>query len=114
MRTSSTSSGSYLLRRLRGESAKKARYPALLDPRGVEEHLRQGEVPRSPSPVDVQQGGRQHRVAEAERRRGELRRDATTVQPRVGGREERGITEALAHDRDFEQAGFTALLRRDR
>ena len=25
--------------------------------------------------------------------------------------EERGITEALAHDRDFEQAGFTALLR---
>lgn len=26
--------------------------------------------------------------------------------------EERGITEALAHDRDFEQAGFTALLRR--
>ena len=28
--------------------------------------------------------------------------------------EERGITEALAHDRDFEQAGFTALLRRSR
>jgi len=28
--------------------------------------------------------------------------------------EERGITEALAHDRDFEQAGFTALLRRNR
>ena len=27
-------------------------------------------------------------------------------------KEERGITEALAHDRDFEQAGFTALLRR--
>jgi predicted nucleic acid-binding protein len=26
--------------------------------------------------------------------------------------EERGITDALAHDRDFEQAGFTALLRR--
>ena len=25
--------------------------------------------------------------------------------------EERGITEALAYDRDFEQAGFTALLR---
>lgn len=25
--------------------------------------------------------------------------------------EERGITEALAHDRDFEQAGFTALFR---
>ena len=25
--------------------------------------------------------------------------------------EERGITEALAHDRDFEQAGFVALLR---
>ncbi len=25
--------------------------------------------------------------------------------------EERGITDALAHDRDFEQAGFTALLR---
>ena len=25
--------------------------------------------------------------------------------------EERGINEALAHDRDFEQAGFTALLR---
>ena len=25
--------------------------------------------------------------------------------------EERNITEALAHDRDFEQAGFTALLR---
>ena len=24
---------------------------------------------------------------------------------------ERGITEALAYDRDFEQAGFTALLR---
>lgn len=28
--------------------------------------------------------------------------------------EERGITDALAHDRDFEQAGFTALLRRSR
>ena len=28
--------------------------------------------------------------------------------------EERGITEALAHDRDFEQAGFTSLLRRSR
>ena len=27
--------------------------------------------------------------------------------------EERGITEALAHDRDFEQAGFVALLRED-
>ena len=27
--------------------------------------------------------------------------------------EERGITEALAYDRDFEQAGFTALLRAD-
>ena len=27
--------------------------------------------------------------------------------------EERGITEALAHDRDFDQAGFTALLRRN-
>ena len=27
--------------------------------------------------------------------------------------EERGITEALAYDRDFEQAGFTALLRHD-
>lgn len=27
--------------------------------------------------------------------------------------EERGITEALAYDRDFEQAGFTALLRQD-
>lgn len=27
--------------------------------------------------------------------------------------EERGITEALAYDRDFEQAGFTALLRDD-
>ena len=27
--------------------------------------------------------------------------------------EERGITEALAHDRDFEQAGFIALLRND-
>ena len=26
--------------------------------------------------------------------------------------EERGITEALAYDRDFEQAGFVALLRR--
>ena len=26
--------------------------------------------------------------------------------------EQRGITEALAYDRDFEQAGFTALLRR--
>ena len=26
--------------------------------------------------------------------------------------EERGITDALAHDRDFEQAGFAALLRR--
>ena len=25
--------------------------------------------------------------------------------------EERGITEALAHDHDFEQAGFVALLR---
>ncbi len=25
--------------------------------------------------------------------------------------EERGITDALAHDRDFEQAGYTALLR---
>ena len=25
--------------------------------------------------------------------------------------EERGITEALAYDRDFEQAGFVALLR---
>ena len=28
--------------------------------------------------------------------------------------EERGITEALAYDRDFEQAGFVALLRGDR
>ena len=28
--------------------------------------------------------------------------------------EERGITEALAYDRDFEQAGFTALLRQNR
>ena len=28
--------------------------------------------------------------------------------------EGRGITDALAHDRDFEQAGFTALLRRSR
>ena len=28
--------------------------------------------------------------------------------------EERGITEALAYDRDFEQAGFVALLREDR
>ena len=28
--------------------------------------------------------------------------------------EERGITEALAYDRDFEQAGFTALLRENR
>ena len=28
--------------------------------------------------------------------------------------EERSITEALAYDRDFEQAGFVALLRRDR
>ena len=28
--------------------------------------------------------------------------------------EERGISEALAYDRDFEQAGFTALLRDDR
>ena len=27
--------------------------------------------------------------------------------------EERGIAEALAYDRDFEQAGFTALLRHD-
>ena len=27
--------------------------------------------------------------------------------------EERGIGEALAHDRDFEQAGFSALLRAD-
>ena len=27
--------------------------------------------------------------------------------------EERDITEALAHDRDFEQAGFVALLRID-
>ena len=27
--------------------------------------------------------------------------------------EERGITEALAYDRDFEQAGFVALLRQD-
>ena len=27
--------------------------------------------------------------------------------------EERGISEALAYDRDFEQAGFTALLRDD-
>ena len=27
--------------------------------------------------------------------------------------EERDITEALAYDRDFEQAGFTALLRED-
>ena len=27
--------------------------------------------------------------------------------------EERGITDALAYDRDFEQAGFTALLRDD-
>ena len=27
--------------------------------------------------------------------------------------EERNITEALAYDRDFEQAGFTALLRQD-
>ena len=27
--------------------------------------------------------------------------------------EERGIGEALAHDRDFEQAGFSALLRDD-
>ena len=27
--------------------------------------------------------------------------------------EERGITEALAYDRDFEQAGFAALLRSD-
>ena len=27
--------------------------------------------------------------------------------------EERGITEALAYDRDFEQAGFTAVLRDD-
>ena len=27
--------------------------------------------------------------------------------------EERGITDALAHDRDFEQAGLTALLRRN-
>ena len=27
--------------------------------------------------------------------------------------EERGVTSALAHDRDFEQAGFTALLRQD-
>ena len=27
--------------------------------------------------------------------------------------EERGITEALAYDRDFEQAGFAALLRED-
>ena len=27
--------------------------------------------------------------------------------------EERGITEALAYDRDFEQAGFVALLRED-
>lgn len=28
--------------------------------------------------------------------------------------EERGITEALAYDRDFEQAGFVALLREER
>ncbi|MCQ3805385.1 MAG: PIN domain-containing protein [Acidimicrobiia bacterium] len=28
--------------------------------------------------------------------------------------EERGISEALAYDRDFEQAGFTALLRGER
>ena len=28
--------------------------------------------------------------------------------------EERGMSEALAYDRDFEQAGFTALLREDR
>ncbi len=28
--------------------------------------------------------------------------------------EERAITEALAHDRDFEQAGFIALMREDR
>ena len=28
--------------------------------------------------------------------------------------EERTITEALAYDRDFEQAGFTALLREGR
>ena len=28
--------------------------------------------------------------------------------------EQRGITDALAHDRDFEQAGFVALLRADR
>ena len=28
--------------------------------------------------------------------------------------EERDITEALAHDRDFEQAGFRALLRENR
>ena len=27
--------------------------------------------------------------------------------------EQRGITDALAHDRDFEQAGFVALLRAD-
>ena len=27
--------------------------------------------------------------------------------------EQRGITDALAHDRDFEQAGFAALLRQD-
>ena len=27
--------------------------------------------------------------------------------------EERGLTEALAYDRDFEQAGFIALLRGD-
>ena len=27
--------------------------------------------------------------------------------------EERGISEALAYDRDFEQAGFTALLRHE-
>jgi predicted nucleic acid-binding protein len=25
--------------------------------------------------------------------------------------QERGLSEALTHDRDFEQAGFTALLR---
>lgn len=28
--------------------------------------------------------------------------------------EERGITEALAYDLDFQQAGFVALLREDR
>ena len=28
--------------------------------------------------------------------------------------EQRGLTDALAHDRDFEQAGFVALLRQDK